>query len=208
MRESDPFVVFREAFGFVPNLLRAQGALPRLVAAHTKLEKAVGLRDGAISRIHKERIHFSIAADRRDNYWVTLGAELLASLGVPESHIDNLLSDYEQAGLSASELALLEFCLKLSRDSTSASLEDVEVLRARGFGDEAIIEVVVLAALALYRCTLSAALRPEPDFKPRKVALKTIRGAGEAVAPTTPPDTRRRAVRRGPYVSRSILKFK
>lgn len=205
VQESDPFVAFREAFGFIPNLLRAQGALPRLVAAHTKLEKAVSLHDGAISRIHKERILFSIAADRRDNYWIALGAELLTSLGVAEGHIDNLLGDYEQAGLSAGDLALLEFCLKLSRDSTSVSLEDVEALRARGFGDEAIIEAVVLTALALYRRTLSVALRPEPEFKPRKVPFKRIRRAGDAVAPTKAPDTRRRAARRGPYVPAPYL---
>src|ERR1700752_4650102 len=98
-QEYDPFVVFREAFGFIPNLLRAQTALPRVIAAHAKLEEAVCLHDGAISRVHKEQILLCIAADRRDNYCVTLDTELLTSLGVPESHIDSLLKDYEHADL-------------------------------------------------------------------------------------------------------------
>jgi alkylhydroperoxidase family enzyme len=68
--------------------------------------------------------------------------------------------------------ALLEFGLKLSRDSTSVGLEDVGALRARGFEDEAIIEAVVVTALALYRCTLSVALKPELDFKPRNLLLR------------------------------------
>jgi hypothetical protein len=92
-QESDPFVVFREAFGFIPNFVRAQTALPRVIAAHAKLEEAVCLRDGAISRIHKERILLCIAADRRDNYWVALDAALLTSLGVREDHINSLLND-------------------------------------------------------------------------------------------------------------------
>jgi len=201
--ESDSVVVFREAFGSIPNLLRAQSALPRVIAAHAKLEEAVSLRDGAISRIHKERILLSIAADRRDNYWIALDTHVLTSLGVPENHIDNLLNDYEHADLLASDLALLEFCLKLSRDTSSVGLEDVEALRARGFGDEAILEAVVLTALAIYRCTLSVALGSEPDFKPRNSPTKTLRGA--AAPPTVVSNTRHKSGRRGPYVPAPYL---
>lgn len=204
-QEFDPFAVFREAFGFIPNLLRAQSALPRVIAAHAKLEEAVCFRDGAIPRIQKERILLSIAADRLDSYWIALNTELLTSLGVPEDHIGNLLNDYEHAGLVAPDLALLECCLKLSRDSSSVGPEDLEALRAQGFGDEAILEAVALAALAVYRCTLSVALRPEPDVKLRNAPPKIIRGAGKAAPPTLAPDTRRKAARRGPYVAAPYL---
>src|SRR5215467_5471253 len=118
-QESDPFVVFREAFGFIPNFVRAQTALPRVIAAHAKLEEAVSLGDGAISCIHKERILLCIAADRRDNYWVALDAARLTSLGVREDQINSLLNDSEHADLAVPDMALLEFCLKLNRDSTS-----------------------------------------------------------------------------------------
>ena len=111
----DPLSVFRKSFGFIPNFLRALIALPHAIAAHAKLEEAVSLRDGAIPRIHKERILLSIATDRRDNYWVPLNTEVLISLGVREDHIDSLVNDHEHAGLSVPDLALLEFCLKLSR---------------------------------------------------------------------------------------------
>ena len=201
---SDPLFVFRKAFGFIPNLLRALSALPRAIAAHAKLEEAVCLRDGAISRIHKERILLRIAADRRDDYWVALNTEVLISLGVPEDHIDSLLNDYENAGLLAPDVALLGFCLKLSRNSLSVGPEDLEALRAQGLEDEAIVEAVVLTALAVYRCTLSAALRPEPDVKPRNLCPKIIRGADEALPPTVA-DARHRAARRGPYVPAPYL---
>ena len=204
-QESDPFVVFREAFGFIPNFLTAQSALPRVIAAHAKLEEAVCLREGAISRVHKERILLCIAADRRDNYWVALNTEVLISLGVPEDHIDSLLNDYEHAGILAPDLALLGFCLKLSRDSSSVGLEDVEALRAQGFADEAIIEAVALTALAVYRCTLSLALRPEPDVKRRSLCPKIIRRADKAVPLSVVADTRHREARRGPYVRAPYL---
>ena len=61
-----PFVGFQEALGFVPNLLRAQTLLPRLVEAQAKLESAVRIHEGAISRLQKERILLSVSADRKD----------------------------------------------------------------------------------------------------------------------------------------------
>jgi RNA polymerase sigma-70 factor, ECF subfamily len=197
-REFDPFVVLEEGFGFIPNLVHAQSALPRVIEAHAKLEEAVCFCDGAISRIHKERIFLSVAAYRRDNYCVALDVKVLSSLGLSESQIDRLLNDYRQADLSVPELALLEFCLKLSRNASSVHCEDVEALRGQGFGDEAIVEAVVVAALAAYRCTLSLALAPEPDFRPRH--LLPIQAASETVLPAQAPDIQGKARKKGPYV--------
>lgn len=204
-QEFDPFAVFREGFAFVPNLVQVQSALPRVIEAHAKLEEAVCLHDGAIPRIHKERILLSIAADRRDTYWVALDAKLLASLGVSEGHIDNLLTGCEHAGLPSADLALLEFCCKLSRDGLSVSLDDIEALRAEGFRDETVVEAVVLTAVAIYRGTLSVALRPEPDFEVRSLPPKAIRGAAKPAPPTVAAATRQTAARRGPYVPAPYL---
>ena len=61
-----PFVAFQEALGFIPNLLHAQTLLPRVIEAQAKLEGAVRLQEGAISRVQKERILLSIAVDRQE----------------------------------------------------------------------------------------------------------------------------------------------
>ena len=41
--EFSTFLTFQMAFGFIPNLLRAQTLLPRVIEAHSKLEEAVRL---------------------------------------------------------------------------------------------------------------------------------------------------------------------
>ena len=94
----------------------------------------------------------------------------MSSLGVPDSQIDDLLNDHHHAGLSARNLACLQFCLKLSRHARSVCSKDIETLRASGFNDESILEAVVMTALAVYRCTLSVGLGPEPDLGSRKIA--------------------------------------
>ena len=164
------FVAFEKALGFVPNLLRAQSLLPRLIEAQAKLESAVRLSDGAIPRLRKERILLSIAADRGDSYCLAVDGNVLSSLGVPASEIEDLLSESPRGGLSEAEAASLAFCRKLARNAPSVNSDDIAALRAAGLDDHAIFEAVALSALAVYRCTLSAGLGPEPDFPHRKLA--------------------------------------
>jgi hypothetical protein len=48
--EFQPFATFDEDLGSVPNLLRAQALLPRVIEGQAILEKAVRLDRGVISR--------------------------------------------------------------------------------------------------------------------------------------------------------------
>ena len=199
-----PFVAFQQTRGFIPSLLQAQSLLPRVIEAQTILENAV-LRDGAISHIQKERILLSIAAHRQDTYCMSAHSRALCSLGAADNHIDDLLSDYRNAKLSAADLACLQFCLKLARHAPSASSEDMEALRTCGFNDEAIFEAVVATALAVYRCTLSVGLGPEPDFGGRKLSATRIAPPREGAPRSPMPHVPAAAKRKGPYVSAPYL---
>ena len=202
-----PFAAFQMGLGFVPNLVQAQASLPRLIEAQAMLESAVRLQEGAIPRVQKERILLSVAAERQDAYCVPLDSRILSSLGVSDVHIDALMADYRKADLSASELACLQFCLKLSRDAPSVCSGDIDALRACGFGDESIFEAVVVTALAVYRCTLSVGLGPEPDFGPRKLPPDDLRSAAVPsasrfiIADSHEPEQRKGPYVRAPYLS-------
>lgn len=203
-----PFVAFRKALGFVPNLLGAQTLLPRAIEAQTKLESAVGLREGAISRLQKERILLVVAADRQDTYCVTASSRALSSLGVPEGQIDDLLTQDWHENLSAPDLACLQFCLKLSRDAPSVHAEDIQTLRAAGLEFESILETVFVTALAVYRGTLSVGLGPEPDFESRKVTPRRVGRPRAVRSQSFLPDSHDASPRKGPYVPAPYLSAK
>jgi len=169
-----PFVAFQENFGFIPRLFLAQTLLPRVIEAQATLESTVLLKEKALSRVQKEQILLSVAVARQDAYCVTAHSRILSSLGVPDIQIDPLLTDYRHVGLSAAEVALLDFCLKLSHHAPWVHSEDIEGLRACGFDDDSIFEAVLATALTCYLCTLSVGLGPEPDFEPRKLHSPTI----------------------------------
>jgi RNA polymerase sigma-70 factor (ECF subfamily) len=200
-----PFVAFQDALGFVPKLLLAQTLLPRVIEAQAKLESAVRLREGALSRVQKERILLSIAFDREDAYCIAVDNRILSSLGATESEIDSLLSDRPNAGLSAADLACLQFCLKLARDAPSIVSEDIDALRMCGLNDEAIFEAVVATALAVYRCTLSVGLGPKPDFEVRKLPATRIVRPREGAPRDALPHVHASAKRKGPYLPAPYL---
>jgi RNA polymerase sigma-70 factor (ECF subfamily) len=169
-----PYVAFKEALGFVPNLFYAQTLLPRVIEAQAHITGTILLKDKALSRIQKEQIILIVAAARRDIYCVTAHCKILSSLGKSEAQLDRLLTDYHRAGLSEADVALLDFSDKLSRQAPSVHSGDIEALRACGLDDESILEAVQVTALARFLCTLSAGLAPEPEFEPRKLSSATI----------------------------------
>ena len=198
-KEFGPSLVFREALGLLPNLIRAQSLLPRVIEAQAKLEDAVRLRAGDLSRAQKGRILLTIAADRRDIYCVAMHSRVLSSLGATPGQIDDLLNEYRGADLSAPDLATLQFCLKLSRNAPAVQWEDIEALLVSGLTNQAIFEIVVVTALAIYLCTLSAGLRPELDFQARELPSPRAGSPTETPRASSSAGIHRGWERKGPY---------
>lgn len=76
------------------------------------------------------------------------------------------MEDYSSAGLGAADLAMLDFAVKLTRQPAAMTRADVEALRAAGFDDEAVQEIVQIAAMFNYYNRLADGLGidPEPDW--------------------------------------------
>ena len=85
------------------------------------------------------------------------------------------------------------------------SSKDIEALRAFGFGDESVLEAVVVTALAVYRCTLSVALGPEPDFEARSLASSRTDPHRGVVLHRSLPNAHELVHRKGPYVPAPYL---
>ena len=76
------------------------------------------------------------------------------------------MDDYRGAGLGAADLAMLDFAVKLTRQPAAMTRADVEGLREAGFDDEAVQEIVQIAAMFNYYNRLADGLGidPEPDW--------------------------------------------
>jgi len=76
---------------------------------------------------------------------------------------DAVADDYREATLTAADRAMLDFAVKLARGPESMRRDDVEHLRAAGFDDVAIHDVVQVTALFSYYNRLADGLGIDPE---------------------------------------------
>ena len=75
--------------------------------------------------------------------------------------------DYGQAPaaaeITAADRAMLDFAVKLTRDSHAATRQDIEALRAVGFSDTAIHDIVQITGFFAYYNRLADGLGIDPE---------------------------------------------
>ncbi|NUQ02976.1 MAG: peroxidase-related enzyme [Anaerolineae bacterium] len=77
-------------------------------------------------------------------------ARNLRQLTKDESLVEQLSTDYAQAALGAADRAMLDYAVKLTRTPWAMVESDVEALRAQGFSDRAILDIVQITAYYAY----------------------------------------------------------
>ncbi len=60
--------------------------------------------------------------------------------------MEQLKKDFRNAEISKAEKVMLEYSIKLTSETCSISAEDIKPLREIGFDDEAILDIVQVAA--------------------------------------------------------------
>lgn len=164
-----PFEFFATNFGFVPNLFRSQSLLPRVLDVEANLTDLLLVQNSKLSGLQKQKILFQVAAARRNTYCFTLHFETLRALGATEEQLQQISADHHHAGLSAPEVSLLDFVLKLSGDPLRLTNDDFASLRTAGFTDEQILEAEMCAAYEVFAATVATGLGVMPDFPPRRL---------------------------------------
>jgi uncharacterized peroxidase-related enzyme len=79
-----PFGFFRDEFGFIPNVFRAQTLRPEALEAEAKTIRTVLLTEDHLTRKQKEYILLVVSAVNLNTYFVTVHAEILRTTGFQE----------------------------------------------------------------------------------------------------------------------------
>jgi RNA polymerase sigma-70 factor, ECF subfamily len=170
-RSSDdfvPFAFFREKFGFIPNIFRAQTLRPDVLEAESGVIRAVLLTEDLLTRVQKESILLVISAANLNTYCVAVHCEMLRAMGVSAEDSDQIAVDHHQAPLPEADKALLDFALKLAVRPAEFRRADMDPLVHHGFREEQILEAVVMTSLTTFLNTLQMGLGTTPDFAPRR----------------------------------------
>ncbi|MBI3300842.1 MAG: peroxidase-related enzyme [Deltaproteobacteria bacterium] len=148
--EVDPSVqaVYRAwqgEFGVVPNLLRALSFHPKALCTADAFRKGVTFGGSGLGMRRENLIALTAADINRSPYFLAWHGELLRrELGSRDAAIR--MRDWRNAGLERAEEQMLSFAEKLTLDEGRMNQDDADALRAVGFTDPLILDVIVEVA--------------------------------------------------------------
>lgn len=148
-----------EAFGSSPNMFRGVANSP---AALKSMWSAFGaLGNGVIAPLLGEQIAVAVANRNACEYCLAAHTALGRKAGASAEEMQ-----HAQAGESvdAKTQAALRFALKLVDERGQVDDADVQALRAVGFGDEEIVEILAHVALNLFTNYVNVAFAVPVDF--------------------------------------------
>ncbi len=169
-RDFPTLLDIKAAFGFIPNFFRAQTLRPDLIDAEVGLIGTILLKEGALTRRQKEYIFLVCSADNLSTYCVTAHCEIVRMLGIEGPEPEQVALDHTVTNIPTAEKALLDFAVKLNNRPREVSRLDIKALREHGFGDEHILEAVIMVGLAKFANFVSFGLGTVPDFDSSRVA--------------------------------------
>jgi uncharacterized peroxidase-related enzyme len=163
------FADIMKTFGFLPNLYRAQAIRPDLIEAEDQLVNAILIKEGALTRKHKEYIFLVCSAANLSTYCVTAHCEMVRMLGIEGPEPEQIAIDHTATNLAMTLKGLLNFAARLNKEPTKIDQADVDALHTYGYSDEQILETVLMVGLAKFANFVAFGLGTVPDFDASRV---------------------------------------
>jgi uncharacterized peroxidase-related enzyme len=148
-------------FPIAPNFITTQGHSLAATRGTWGLVQNV-LVGGLLPRIVKEMMFVAISQSRKCRYCEAAHLACCRMLGIEASVIEDLISS--TTDISPPKVRdIILFGVKCADDPRALSDEDFEGLRGHGLGQSEIMEVISMAALAVYANTIADATGMQPD---------------------------------------------
>ena len=159
--------LLKEEYGFIPNFFKAQTARPDLIDSEVQLVDAILIKEGALTRQHKEYIFLVCSAANLSTYCVTAHCEIIRMLKLAGPEPEQIALDHMSTDLPIVDKALLNFALKLNNHGLKITQDDIDELRTYDFNDQQILETVMCVGLAKFANYVGFGLGTVPDYKLR-----------------------------------------
>ena len=156
----------QEKAGFVPNVFLVLAHRPEEFRAFFAYHDALMERDSGLTKAEKEMIVVATSNDNGCLYCVVAHGAILRIRAKDALIADQVAVNYRKADITPRQVAMLDFAMKVSRDSKSIGDEDFDTLRGHGFGDEDIWDIAGITAFfgLSNRMANFTAMRPNEEF--------------------------------------------
>jgi uncharacterized peroxidase-related enzyme len=133
------YQIFKDMIGFVPNAFLLRSESPELLEVQAK---ALGYywNHETLSKKLQAFIRLTTSVAYKCEYCVNMNTGMLMQAGVTPDEIEATKADPSKAPLDKKELSMLNFVVKVIRDSNSTTVDDMENLRNLGWTDKDILD--------------------------------------------------------------------
>jgi len=170
------FAEMRAKPGFVPNVYRAYSLRPQQLRGFIALYNSIMIEDSGLTRAEREMIAVAVSAQNHCFYCLTSHGAVLRIRAKDEVLADAIAANYRAADLTPRQRAMLDLAVKITADSATVSDQDIAGLRAHGFTDEDMMDIIQTAAFFNYSNRVASALELRPNREYHSMARENITG--------------------------------
>ncbi|HEX5997725.1 MAG TPA: peroxidase-related enzyme [Jiangellales bacterium] len=149
-----------KAMGYLPNYTRLFAHSPAAYAAWLQLMGTV--RAGMELRRY-ELATLAAARALKSSYCGLAHGKVLRDKFFDPQTVAAIASDHASAGLSAQEVAVVDFAGKVAADASSVTEADIAALRSHGLDDAEIFQVILAVGVRCFFSTVLNAAGAQPD---------------------------------------------
>lgn len=160
------FDVCQDKLGLIPNVLKAHAFDIDKLNTFTALYNNLMLDASNLSKLEREMIAVAVSSVNKCYYClVAHGAAVRALSGDPALG-EALVVNYKVAQINARQRAMLDFAVKLTKESANIEEADRQALRDQGFSDHDIWDITNVAAFfnMTNRVASGVDMRPNPEY--------------------------------------------
>jgi uncharacterized peroxidase-related enzyme len=159
-------VEVQDKAGFVPNVFLALAHRPDEFRAFFAYHDALMLKEGGLTKGEREMIVVATSAVNQCLYCVVAHGALVRIYEKKPLLADQVAVNHRKADITPRQKAMLDFALKVCRDSASVDDNDFATLRQHGFSDEDIWDISAITAFfgLSNRMANVTSMRPNDEF--------------------------------------------
>jgi uncharacterized peroxidase-related enzyme len=156
----------QEKAGFVPNVFLALAHRPAEWRAFFAYHDALMEKEGGLTKAEREMIVVATSGANQCLYCVVAHGAILRIRAKNPLVADQVAVNYRKADITPRQKAMLDFAMKVSRDSERLSEADFDAARSHGFTDDDIWDIAGISALFALsnRIANFTAMRPNEEF--------------------------------------------
>jgi uncharacterized peroxidase-related enzyme len=150
----------RKSLGYVPNHAQVFSLRPEVLEAWRAFQGSI--RKNLRLRRY-ELVTLAAAQALNCRYCLLAHGAILNKNGVSVDQLRAILTNFHDAGLERTEVAMMEFSQKIARSANEITQADIDALRALGLKDIEILDITLTATMRSFASKTFNAMGAGPD---------------------------------------------